>query len=66
MPSPLQMSHKCVYVGRVVRGRPVVVGNEDMHLVGYREGLCEYQGAFSGLVEGRSKEAGDQRDPRAI
>lgn len=58
MSCSLQMPHKGVYVGRVVRGRPVVVGYEDMHLVGYRERLYESQGAFSGVVEGRSKEAG--------
>lgn len=41
-----KMPHKRVYIGRVVRGRSVVVGYEDVHLVGYREGLCEY---FSGV-----------------
>lgn len=47
------MSHKGVYVGRVVRGRPVVVGYQDMHLVGYREGLCESQDTFSAVCRAK-------------
>lgn len=49
------MPHKRVYVWRVVRGRSVVVGYEDVHLVGYR-GV--FANTFLVSVEGRSEEAG--------
>lgn len=62
MACSLQMPHKGVNVGRVVRGRSVVVGHEDMHSVGYCEGRCESQGAFSGFVEGGSKGESGQQD----
>lgn len=59
MSGSLQVPHKCVYVGRVVRGRSVVVGYEDMHLVGDREGLANTRELFRGLErEDRRRQGG--------
>lgn len=48
MSGSLQVPYKCVYVGRVVRGRSVVVGYEDVHLVSF------FGGCRGGIEGGRA------------